>query len=54
MTAGGLIVGGIGSTGPLALAELYDPSTGTGSITNNMLQAHSEHSASHCPTGECS
>ena len=46
-----LVVGGVGPTGALASAELYDPVSGTWSTTGSMAFARSSHTATLLPDG---
>ncbi len=40
-----LVAGGDGSTGPLASAEVYEPSTGSWTATGSMIEARSQYTA---------
>jgi len=47
-----LVVGGAGSSGPLASAELLDPATGSWSSFGSLLQARRDHAATRLPSGK--
>ncbi|WP_169800618.1 kelch repeat-containing protein [Archangium gephyra] len=47
-----LVVGGFGSSGPLATAEVYDPASGTWSTTGSMASARYLHTATLLPDGK--
>lgn len=47
-----LVVGGIGGSGTLASAELYDPATGTWTYTGNLNYSRYQHTATLLPNGK--
>ncbi len=47
-----LVAGGDGSLGPLASAEVYNPSNGTWTTTGNMIQARSQYTATRLLDGK--
>jgi acyl-CoA reductase-like NAD-dependent aldehyde dehydrogenase len=47
-----LIVGGTTSTGTTATVEVYDPSTGSFSVTGSMAEARAFHTATLLPNGK--
>ena len=47
-----LVAGGFGSSGPLASAELYDPSTGQRIVTGPMGNARANQTATYLGNGE--
>ncbi len=47
-----LVVGGVGSSGYLASAELYDPATGVWSATGSLTTARYNHTATLLPDGK--
>jgi N-acetylneuraminic acid mutarotase len=47
-----LVVGGVGTSGDLASAELYDPTSGRWTATGSLATARSAHSATLLPNGK--
>jgi hypothetical protein len=47
-----LVAGGVGSSGILASAEIYDPASGSWTATGNMLSGREFHTATLLPNGQ--
>src|SRR3984893_14021745 len=47
-----LVAGGIGNSGDLARAELYDPASGTWTATGSLATARANHTATLLPDGK--